>query len=36
MAEKNNGVSSTTTATQPLWLLAEITYQMPTAMCFLL
>ena len=34
MAEKNNGVSSNTTATQPLWLLAEITYQCPLQCAF--
>ena len=34
MAEKNNGVSKSTTATQPLWLLAEITYQCPLQCAF--
>ena len=34
MAEKNNGVSSNTTTTQPLWLLAEITYQCPLQCAF--
>ena len=34
MAEKNNGVSSNSTATQPLWLLAEITYQCPLQCAF--
>jgi PqqA peptide cyclase len=34
MANQNNGVSSTTTATQPLWLLAEITYRCPLHCAF--
>lgn len=31
---QNNGVSSSTTATQPLWLLAEITYRCPLHCAF--
>lgn len=34
MAEQNNGVSSATTTTQPLWLLAEITYRCPLHCAF--
>jgi len=34
MTDQNNGVSSTTTATQPLWLLAEITYRCPLHCAF--
>ncbi len=34
MAEQNNGVSSSTTTTQPLWLLAEITYRCPLHCAF--
>jgi len=34
MADQNNGVSSTSTATQPLWLLAEITYRCPLHCAF--
>ena len=32
--KKINGVSASTTATQPLWLLAEITYQCPLQCAF--
>ncbi|KRP06228.1 MAG: pyrroloquinoline quinone biosynthesis protein PqqE, partial [Methylophilales bacterium BACL14 MAG-120920-bin58] len=34
MAVQNNGVSSSTTSTQPLWLLAEITYRCPLHCAF--
>ncbi len=34
MTNQNNGVSSTTTTTQPLWLLAEITYRCPLHCAF--
>jgi len=34
MANQNNGVSSSTTSTQPLWLLAEITYRCPLHCAF--
>jgi len=34
MTDQNNGVSSTSTATQPLWLLAEITYRCPLHCAF--
>ena len=34
MTDQNNGVSSTSTTTQPLWLLAEITYRCPLHCAF--
>jgi pyrroloquinoline quinone biosynthesis protein E len=34
MAQQNNGVSSAVTHTQPLWLLAEVTYRCPMHCAF--